>query len=296
MNMRGTPCILVSGYLGAGKTTLINAFLRAPHGLTATVLVNDFGKINIDADLIENSDGETISLTNGCACCSIGDSLLETAGRVMLKSPRPDLVIVEASGVAKPDRLALLLLGVAGLEPARVVTTVDASQARSAAHDKFISGLFRNQIKSADFVAVNRVNSPQDAKFIEGYLEQHAPQTVRIAGLHQAVDSKATRKSWVSRTPGLETGRYDHAEFVTQVHIIPESFSIADVERWVKELPISVHRAKGFVRGNLPGQPEAVFLVSRTRGEVSITETDTSIDQTKLGKIITIEPHEIVER
>ncbi|QEP30603.1 CobW family GTP-binding protein [Pukyongiella litopenaei] len=294
--MRGTPCILVSGYLGAGKTTLINAFLRAPHGLTATVLVNDFGKINIDADLIENSDGETISLTNGCACCSIGDSLLETANRVMMKRPRPDLVIVEASGVAKPDRLSFLLLGVAGLDPARVVTSVDASQACSSAHDKFISGLFRNQIKSADFVAVNRVNSPQDGRFIEGYLEQHAPQTVRIAGLHQAVDSKATSRPSVSQMPDFETGRHDHAEFATQVHIVPENFSIADVERWVKELPTSVHRVKGFVRGNLPGQPEAVFLVSRTRGEVSITETDTSIDQTMLGKIITIAPREMVER
>src|SRR5664279_398043 len=65
------PVTILSGYLGAGKTTLLNSMLRCDHGLRLAVLVNDFGSINIDAALIASHDGETISLTNGCVCCSM---------------------------------------------------------------------------------------------------------------------------------------------------------------------------------------------------------------------------------
>ena len=126
------PCILVSGYLGAGKTTLINQFLSAPNGLRAVVLVNDFEKVNIDAHLIDTKYENTIELSNGCACCSIGDSLLAAAPQAAERVVRPDVIIVEASGVARSDRMATLLMGASGVAPAQIVTVLDVSQAREA--------------------------------------------------------------------------------------------------------------------------------------------------------------------
>ena len=71
-----TPLVLLTGFLGAGKTTLLNRLLSADHGLRVAVLVNDFGAINIDTQLVVGIEGETISLANGCICCTIRDDLL----------------------------------------------------------------------------------------------------------------------------------------------------------------------------------------------------------------------------
>ncbi|HHL21967.1 MAG TPA: GTP-binding protein, partial [Aliiroseovarius sp.] len=149
MSRSAIPAIVVGGYLGAGKTTLINAFLRDPGGVRATVLVNDFGAINIDAALIENARGDTIALTNGCACCSIGDNLLEAALAAVASTPAPDLLLVEASGVAHPGRIADTLSGVAALAPATCLSVVNGARLARNARDKFIARLFAAQIEGA---------------------------------------------------------------------------------------------------------------------------------------------------
>lgn len=83
------PVTVVAGYLGAGKTTLLNALLSAGHGKRLAVLVNDFGSVNIDIDLIVAHDGNTISLDNGCVCCSIADSLGDALDEVLALEPLP---------------------------------------------------------------------------------------------------------------------------------------------------------------------------------------------------------------
>lgn len=135
------PVIVITGYLGAGKTTLIRGFLTDPRGLRATVLINDFGQINLDAKLIAKTGADTIALTNGCACCSIGNDLLGAAQTAAAGAP--DLLVVEASGVAQLARLSRLLRGVAGTLPARCLTVVNLSRADRLATHKFVSRLFR---------------------------------------------------------------------------------------------------------------------------------------------------------
>ncbi len=102
------PFSVIGGFLGAGKTTLLNHWLRHAQGQRLALLVNDFGAINIDADLIEAHAGDTIALTNGCVCCQIGDDLSLALLRVLDSARRFDAVIVEASGVADPGRIAQL--------------------------------------------------------------------------------------------------------------------------------------------------------------------------------------------
>ena len=83
------PITVVTGFLGAGKTTLLNRILNGDHGLRVAVLVNDFGSINIDAELVVGVEGDVISLANGCVCCSLRSDLLEAVTCVLARPERP---------------------------------------------------------------------------------------------------------------------------------------------------------------------------------------------------------------
>ncbi len=94
------PLTVLTGFLGAGKTTLLNRILTGDHGLRIAVLVNDFGSINIDADLVVGveSDGDVISLANGCVCCNVRDDLVTAVTQVMARPEQPEYIVLEASG------------------------------------------------------------------------------------------------------------------------------------------------------------------------------------------------------
>ena len=96
------PITILTGFLGAGKTTLLNRILAGDHGLRIAVLVNDFGSVNIDAELVVGVEDDMVSLANGCVCCQIRDDLVEAVDRVITSPAQPDYVVLEASGVAEP--------------------------------------------------------------------------------------------------------------------------------------------------------------------------------------------------
>ncbi|MGB1216089.1 MAG: CobW family GTP-binding protein [Pikeienuella sp.] len=279
------PCLIVGGYLGAGKTTLINAFLRDPGGLRATVLVNDFGKINIDADLIENTSGDTVSLTNGCACCSIGDDLLAAAVQAVQADPRPDLLIVEASGVSKPARIATLLLGVSGLAPARCLTVIDNGNARKLSKDKFVAGLFRNQIETAHMLSLNRCSTSQDRALMDGILAKHAPNAPRVSDLTAALSTLASGNPKLSQANPAADSLQD-PPFQTRTFQVRQDISQVDVERWAMALPDHVQRVKGFVSVSSEGRPR-ILRLSQTGGDCS-TQEITGASPMSLGQVVVI--------
>ena len=232
------PAIIVSGYLGAGKTTLINRFLADPKGVRATVLVNDFGAINLDAALIENTNGRTMALTNGCACCAIGDDLFAAAREAA--SSGTDLAVIEASGVSEPRRMAMILRGVSGLEPAAILTCVNGAAAQRNAKDKFIGRLFQSQISAAGFLQVNRRSDGNDA--LNAYLMAHAPQAAFIDGLAEVVGL------W----PKFSTGATDVAiaplpDFESAVFDLPGEVDLTALEAAFAQAGRRIERAKGFV-------------------------------------------------
>lgn len=148
------PLTVIGGYLGAGKTTLINHLLTSETTRRLGVLVNDFGAINIDADLIERHDGETLALSNGCVCCSIRDDL-----GAALESLRPkniDHVLIEASGVAQPAKVADYGLTWPGYDLAGTVVLVNAKALKTQLQDKYIGKLVATQLQQADLLVVTR--------------------------------------------------------------------------------------------------------------------------------------------
>jgi G3E family GTPase len=105
------PVTILTGFLGAGKTTLLARILNQPEGVRFGVLVNDFGAINIDAELIVETGVDQVSLANGCVCCSIRDDLIGAVQSLLEREPPPDRLIVEASGVSRPLAVADALEG-----------------------------------------------------------------------------------------------------------------------------------------------------------------------------------------
>ena len=145
---RALPFTVIGGYLGAGKTTLLNNLLSQAGGLRAAVLVNDFGEINIDAELITGHDGDAISLANGCICCSLSNGFAVAIGEVLKRAEKLDHVIVEASGVAEPGKIAQYGQ-MYGLPLDGVLVVVDAEQIKTQADNKYVGDTVLRQLAQA---------------------------------------------------------------------------------------------------------------------------------------------------
>ncbi|MFN8663412.1 MAG: GTP-binding protein [Thermomicrobiales bacterium] len=151
------PLTVIGGYLGAGKTTLLNHILNQAAGRRIAVLVNDFGAINIDARLITRHDGETISLANGCICCSLAAGFHTVLNALLERDPGPEHVIVEASGVALPDKIAQYG-HMPGFRLDGVVVLVDVETIRARAHDKYVGKTVLRQLRGADLLVLTKTD------------------------------------------------------------------------------------------------------------------------------------------
>lgn len=152
------PVTVISGYLGAGKTTLVNHLLRYPGGRRLMVLVNDFGELAIDADLIEVEEGDMLTLANGCVCCSMGGDFYNALVDVLDMERRPDHLVIEASGVARPARIADIARAETDLVLDGVVTVVDAENFIIHLADELVADSVTDQVAAADLVLVNKAD------------------------------------------------------------------------------------------------------------------------------------------
>ncbi|MEQ1739869.1 MAG: GTP-binding protein, partial [Methyloglobulus sp.] len=155
------PVTVIGGYLGAGKTTLLNHILRNNKGIRFAVLVNDFGNINIDVDLIESQDGDTINLANGCICCSLAGGFGAAMLSIRESAVLPDRVLIEASGVSDPFKIAQYA-HLPGFRLDSVIVLADAEFIQKRAADKYVGRQVIQQLKSADLLLLNKVDLVSD--------------------------------------------------------------------------------------------------------------------------------------
>lgn len=158
--MPALPIVLLTGYLGSGKTTLLNRLLTHAAGKKIAVLVNDFGSINIDANLIDTAVDGVVALQNGCICCSIADGLHAALFKVFQRDQRPDLIIIEASGVSNTGDLAKVigdeaLWRYAALE--LVIATLDCGNLPSYLPEEL--RLTHTNLRYADIVLLTKVDN-----------------------------------------------------------------------------------------------------------------------------------------
>lgn len=153
-----TPATLIGGYLGAGKTTLVNALLRGAGGRRLAVLVNDFGELPIDADLIEAREGNLLNISGGCICCAFGSDLVASIMALRAGSRPIDHLLIETSGVALPQPIAQSLQLVAGIDLNGIVALADAETVRERAGDRYMGDTVLAQLASSDIIVLNKID------------------------------------------------------------------------------------------------------------------------------------------
>ena len=143
------PVTIVGGYLGSGKTTLINSVISEDHGLKLALLINDFGDINIDASLIESQDVDVLSLSNGCVCCTLTDDFSQTMEQIKNSADSFDRVIIEMSGIGEPSKV-VSYVDETDYFLDGIVVLLDVEKIQDWAENKYVGPLIVRQIESAD--------------------------------------------------------------------------------------------------------------------------------------------------
>jgi G3E family GTPase len=260
------PVTIVGGYLGAGKTTLVNHLLRTADGLRLAVLVNDFGALPIDAALIEARDGNVIALTGGCVCCSFGDDLGEGLQALERLVPRPEHVLIEASGVALPDALAAAVGLRSGFAVEAVVVLADAETVEARARDRYMGDTIRRQLAAADLVVLNKTDlvSTAAAEARAAWLATVAPHASVIRSREARLPVALLVGPQEQQSPRPHTHHHDeHTDLYASAHCtVPYSVDARALATLLAESDPPLLRAKGFVRDS-SGDVVTIQVVGR---------------------------------
>ncbi len=302
------PITILTGFLGAGKTTVLNHLLHSDHGLRVAVMVNDFGAVNIDSQLVVSVDGDDadmVSLSNGCICCTIRGDLLRAMIDLLRRTETPEYIIIETSGVSDPAGVASTFM-MPDLKPFvrldSILTVIDAEQGGDALEgDQYF--LAMSQVGVADIVLINKadlVDAVQlqeiktwvreivpRARILETSYGKVPPQLVLGVGAYAPERLEAfTPKDVHVHEAGVPTDHdhehhhHDHDEhehhhhdhslvFETWNWRSDEPLSFKALRKAVENLPLTVYRAKGFVQ--LADMPENRGVLHVVGKRVSLT-------------------------
>ena len=260
---------VIGGYLGAGKTTLLNHLLANSDGKRIGLLINDFGEINIDADLIASKTDSQINLTNGCVCCTLVDGFHVAIDQLSEVEPALEQIVVEASGVADVQNLAQYGHG-PNMQLDAVLVVADAETIRARAKDKYVAGTIQRQLKAADLIILNKADlvSESQLTMVLDWLQQDFPDA-RVFSTSRAEVPLPLLVGIrdVERPPVL--GDYAHAHYATWHFKHDQPVTRATVDAFLTGLDASVLRAKGFAQLH-DGSTVSIQVVGR-RSEIEST-------------------------
>ena len=173
------PILLITGFLGAGKTTLINRLLALPQGRKLAAVVNDFGAIDIDAALLGSVSDGVVSLKNGCVCCSLQGDLLRTLSMILRRIPAPDGIVIETSGVSNPAEIVRALLDPVIFKEAALDAVICVADARMLTDQADLAddALWRSQLDAADYIALSKTDlvSQAECDLVRDKLRHYKP-------------------------------------------------------------------------------------------------------------------------
>jgi cobalamin biosynthesis protein CobW len=299
MTSRKVPITIVTGFLGAGKTTLVRHTLENAEGRRLALIVNEFGDVGVDGTILRSCGVEScpeeniVELTNGCLCCTVADDFVPTLEALLSRSPPPDHIIVETSGLALPKPLVRAFewpdirnrVTVDG-----VVTVVDGPAVRagrfaddpakiaaqraadsSVDHDNPLEEVYEDQLLCADLVVLNKTDlmTAEDTALLSDEIKRSVPRAIKIVAIQQgrvpasvllglsaaAEDDLASRPSHHDNL-----AEHDHDDFETFIVDLPVLASAGDLASRAKDVASAhdVLRVKGFAA--VDGKPMRLLL------------------------------------
>ena len=170
---RGMPVTIITGFLGSGKTTLINKILHNKHKLKVAVLVNEFGDINIDTQLLMDVNENMLELSNGCICCTINEGLVDAVYQVLESDKKVDYLIIETTGVADPLPIILTFLSTELKDLTYLDSVLTLVDSENFTPDHFDSEAALKQIAYGDIILLNKTDlvSQDRVDYLESYIK-----------------------------------------------------------------------------------------------------------------------------
>lgn len=287
----GVPALVVSGFLGAGKTTLVKHLIADAQrqGLKLAVISNEFGELGIDRALLQEEGGPGyVELEGGCVCCQLSGELLNTLQNLW-ETIRPDRVVVETSGVALPFETLLTFWREPVTEWVGESLAVVVVNAEQVAQERDLEGTFEQQVSSADLLVLNKIDlvSPDSFERLETLLKDMAPGAPLIRSIQGQVDSTVVfpalpvqgTSSNSTRKPELLP--HTHEEFEAQELSFPDNIT---PEQLIKQLqPLQALRIKGIVNTT-----EGLKLVQGVGPRVDLSAPPANLPQEIIGRLIVI--------
>jgi G3E family GTPase len=276
---------VLTGFLGAGKTTLLNRILGSVHGLRIAVLVNDFGAINIDSDLVVGveSDGDIISLANGCVCCNIRDDLLAAVQRVIERPDRPEYIVLEASGVAEASGIVSTFADPGLRDRIRLDSILCVMDAAGIFAAPELMDLKLRQIAYSDMLILNKTDlvAREEIGRIKGWLDEHfyRYRLVEATRGNVPLEILLAEGRFDPARPGTaghqcadaHPGHDDHgAALSTWSYQNDEPLSLEALRETAKKPPAGIYRCKGAIHSTDAPERRSVLQVVGKRVDLAL--------------------------
>jgi cobalamin biosynthesis protein CobW len=298
------PVTVITGFLGAGKTTLIRHLMQNPQGKRLAILVNEFGTVGVDGDILKSCADAScpveniVELANGCICCTVADDFIPTIEALMALPQRPDHILIETSGLALPKpllkafdwpaiRSRITVDGVVALADAEAVAAgrfapdvaaVDAQRAADASidHETPLSEVFEDQISCADIVLLSKADLAGDAGLAaaRAAIEAEMPRRVPILAMTDGVIDprvilglQAAAEDDLAARPSHHDGHDDHEhdDFASVVIDLPEVVDVEELVARIQRLARDRHILR--VKGYVAVQGKPMRLLVQAVGE-----------------------------
>ena len=327
------PVTVITGFLGAGKTTLIRHLMQNPQGKRLAILVNEFGTVGVDGDILKSCADEScpveniVELANGCICCTVADDFIPTIEALMAMPQRPDHILIETSGLALPKpllkafdwpaiRSRITVDGVVALADAEAVAAgrfapdlaaVDAQRAAddSLDHETPLSEVFEDQIACADIVLLSKADLAGEAGLAaaRAVIEAEAPRKLPILPMTEGVIDprvilglNAAAEDDLAARPSHHDGHDDHEhdDFESVVIDLPEVSDIDDLVARVQRLATECHALR--VKGYVAVAGKPMRLLVQAVGERVRHQFDRPWGDTpRAGRLVVIAEHHDID-
>ncbi|OLP19929.1 cobalamin biosynthesis protein CobW [Leptolyngbya sp. 'hensonii'] len=253
---RVMPVTIITGFLGSGKTTLLNHILNNRHGLKIAVIVNEFGDIDIDSQLLVSVDENMVQLGNGCICCTINQSLVDTVYEMVDRHDSVDYIVVETTGIADPLPIMLSFVSTELRDVTRLDSVLTVVDAESFTSTHYESEAALNQLIFGDIILLNKTDlvSPQVVDGLEDYIRSIKPSARIISTQYGEVPLPLIldigfndSSTYLNSSKLSHLHDYEHSHHLENDGFVAVSFESESLPEQLRQCPFDLPKFQNFL-------------------------------------------------